>query len=355
MNRHLQNSRQRSSYSVPTTTIKLRKIFRTVGIEWVNFYYRKMKFRKRTPPFRRQVDRVALVSEIAKKNLAFAVTAGRTGTLFIQKLLALVPDTTSLHEPEPAFHRYFSRLRRDPEFAKEFLLEYKLPFIAELPTSNYVELSHVFSKGYIEPLLALGVVPNIIMVRRPPREIALSYLERYTVPARTYYGFEYLLRPDQEGVLPLPGWRRMTDYQLIFWYALEMERRQRAYGEFLGGAGGAVCDITAIEMHNTQDFLRLVDTLGMSGDDFDVAALVERHKAVASEKFNINVDRLQFFGDLDAEEEEVWQRVLAADPTLRSWVETRYVHGHGPSFLKRARRESQLPPRSVLARAGGRP
>jgi hypothetical protein len=36
----------------------------------------------------------------------------------------------------------------------------------------------------------------------------------------------------------------MTDYQLIFWYALEIERRQREYSRLVRARGGGVCDVT---------------------------------------------------------------------------------------------------------------
>ena len=74
-------------------------------------------------------------------------------------------------------------------------------------------------------MLGLGLLPSLILLRREPRLIALSNLERYAIPARTRLGLEWLLQPNDPDVLQLPAWRRMSDYQLCFWYALEMERR----------------------------------------------------------------------------------------------------------------------------------
>ena len=162
----------------------------------------------------------------------------------MRNLFSLLPSVTSEHEPAPAFHSCLRRIHRHPAFAREFLLSYKLPFIGNLHTSNYVELSHAFCKGFLEPLLELGITPNLLLLRRDPRRIALSYLERYTAPERTSYGIEFLLSPRDARLPPKPRWRSMTDYQLIFWYALEIERRQREYSRLVRARGGGVCDVT---------------------------------------------------------------------------------------------------------------
>jgi hypothetical protein len=131
------------------------RAFLPFGIEWLLYYRRHRFFISITERHRYDGDVAIPLAELREKNLVFTVTAGRTGTLFAQQLFALLPDTTSLHEPAPAFHAYLRRIKRDHDFPKDFLLHYKLPFIADLPSRNYVELSHVFCKGFLEPLLDL--------------------------------------------------------------------------------------------------------------------------------------------------------------------------------------------------------
>jgi hypothetical protein len=259
-------------------------------------------------------------------NLVFTVTAGRTGTLFVQKLCSLLPNTTSLHEPEPAFHAYLRRINDKPGFAKEFLIQYKLPFICNLSTCNYVELSHVFCKGFLEPLIELGIVPSLILLRREPRLIALSHFQRNTVPERTFYGIEFLLSPRYSRTLPLPGWQRMTDYQLNFWYTLEIERRQRDYSRLIQGVGGTVCDVTAAELGETRRFIEFAKTLRLLSPSAAASdVLLRQHVTIAGTSWNINEPPLRSYqGDIDAEEEEVWRAISATDPQLRSWVERRY-------------------------------
>jgi hypothetical protein len=45
---------------------------------------------------------------------------------------------------------------------------------------------------------------KLLLLKDNPRLIALSYLERYTVPERTFCGMEFLLGPRGSRTLPLP-------------------------------------------------------------------------------------------------------------------------------------------------------
>jgi len=264
------------------------------------------------------------LAKLRERNLVFTVTAGRTGTLFAQ-LFALLPDTTSVHEPAPTFHAYLRRIKRDHDFAKKFLLYYKLPFIAAVPSRNYVEFSHVFCKGFLEPLLELGLIPNLLLFWRPPRLIALSYFERNVVPERTFYGLQFLLSPRHRDTLPLPAWRHKRDYQLIFWYALEIELRQCEYSHLVRAAGGAVCDVTANDLRDFQRFVDIIKNLSLLSPNVHCDTLLSQHAANGAISWNQNFHPLRKYrGDLDAEEEQVWQAISVTNRQLRSSIERRY-------------------------------
>jgi hypothetical protein len=312
-------------YRIDSPEIQLRRYLRPFQLERLLLHICRRRYLAKTEGYRRDsIDRDALLAKLARKRLIFLVTAGRTGTMFLTKLLELIPDSISLHEPEPAFQRYLRQVQSDPRVADEFLLRSKLPFIADLPTRVYIETSHVVSKGFLGPLINLGLVPSLILLRRPPRKIAVSYLERYTVPGRTKYGLEFLIHPGDPGVLPLRGWRRMTDYQLCFWYALEMERRQAYYGALVRELGGAVVDIATEELSDPDRFLDLVHALGLLDVGRAGEALRRGHAGVSTIEHNKNPQRIRIAGDIAAEEEVVWEAVSRFEPALRRNIARRY-------------------------------
>ena len=304
---------------------KLRRLARPFGIERLRYHLRARRFARLEKSASLVRADARLLTKLRSKNLVFTVTAGRTGTTLLTSLLKLLPDTTALHEPEPAFEHYLRRVQRNPAAAKEFLLQYKLPAIAQYRTTNYAELSNVFAKVFLEPLLELGLTPNLVILRRHPRLIALSYMERYVIPERTVYGLEFLLGPRDPGTLPLPRWYRMTDYQLIFWYALEMERRQQAYRELRLRHGGKLFDVTVDELHDPERFLALAETLRLIQPDFDCDSLREQLPPVLRRRHNRHIFKIVSVSNLDAQEEEIWHAVSQAVPTLRSQVEGRYA------------------------------
>lgn len=288
----------------------------------LNQYRRLRRVRHLRQPLR---DRAALLAAVRQKHLVFTVTAGRTGTTYVTRLGELLPDTVSLHEPQPSYVHFLRQVQHRPQLAYHFLLEYKLPFIAAAPASRYLETSHLFGKGFLEPLLELGLRPSVLLLRREPRAIARSLLTRRTVPGRGKLGYKYLLHPGDPGVLPLPGWRARSDYQLCFWYALEMERRQRVYGDLLRSAGCALVDATAEELHDPQRFLDAVGTLGLLDAQLDREALLQRHAEVSGRLYNYNRRPPAVVAAPDLAEEAVWSAVAPAAPWLRELVESRYA------------------------------
>lgn len=270
-------------------------------------------------------DSDALLAALHRRELVFTITAGRTGTTYLTRLCELLPDTCSVHEPQPSYVHFLRQVQRRPALATTFLLEYKLPSIAATTESRYVETSHLFAKGFLDPLLALGLLPGIVLLRRHPRDIARSLLTRRTVPGRGKLGFKYLVHPGDPGVLPLPDWTAYSDYQLCFWYALEMERRQRVYGERLAALGANVVDVTAEELHDPACFLAFAEQLRLLDPHTDRAGLVRRHAQVSAKLYNANRRAEAIVRDLDAEEAAVWAAVEPAAPWLADEVARRYA------------------------------
>jgi len=267
---------------------------------------------------------MSLIEAARKKRPVFTVSAGRSGTKFLAKLLGLFPDTAAHHEPSPSFVHAMRHAQSNPEAALAFVRDHKLGAIARTPEARYVETSHLFGKGFAEAFIRLGVVPDVVILRRHPREIALSLLRMNSVPARTGLGVRYLLQPDDPGVLPFPGWTHATNYQLCFWYALEMERRQDHYAGVFRTLGTNVVESQLADLLDFESFRTLAGGLGFlttAERDLD-----RRYAEIAAVKHN-STGRGPVQGadqDLDAAEAFVWDRTFFYDALLFDRVMPRY-------------------------------
>jgi len=266
-----------------------------------------------------------ILEKIQAKKCVFTITAGRTGTNYLQKLFALFPDTLSLHEGVPDFVTALRRAQQNPDIAYSFCLQHKLPFIAAVKEKRYVETSHLFCKGFAECFLKCGIVPHIIILRRPPRQIAVSNLGLSTIPARSAHGFMYLLSPEDPHVLPLPQWQYLNDYQLCFWYSLEIERRQWYYSDLFRTFGAVVVETTLSELLDFRKFVQVASQLGFPAAVND-KCLEDSFRKLSGVKHNerrknpITATPEEFA----AAEEEVWDRIYYYDPLLRKRIEQQY-------------------------------
>lgn len=186
-----------------------------------------------------------------KKRLIFTITSGRSGTKYLSRLCGIIPETTVLHEPEPSFQKYLSYAKsNDWGELKKYWTEKKIPFIKNQFGNNYIETNHVFAKGFIEPLLELKIIPDIILLKRNASEIARSIYRLNTIPEITKKGKMYLISPKNPNFLPLNDYdiNRFHPYQLCYWYALETHFRQTYYMNYISSLGGKCITINFEEL-----------------------------------------------------------------------------------------------------------
>lgn len=245
------------------------------------------------------------------KKLIFTVCTGRCGTQLLSERLAEVPGVTSLHEPEPNFVDILPRVKEDPSAAARFWKEMKLPSISRTPHPVYAETSHLFCKGFLEGLLELGIVPDIILLSRPHRAVASSLQRLGCIPARNALGREWLLGPEDREVLQLPGWSELNDYQLCYWYCLEIERRQAEVEMKITALGGRVVRITLNQIRFSSGMLILIERLGLKKPPFFTRL---RWSLTSSKKVNAKTwaaSKVIPSEILDQQEEEVRRRIVS--------------------------------------------
>lgn len=200
--------------------------------------------------------------------IILTVTQGRTGTKFLSHVLGHYPGVASFHEPEPNFAGLIQACQDQPMIAEEFLRKEKIPAMSRYGRfSVYAEISHLWCKGPLQAWLrmALEPVPDLVILDRPLREVALSMLRLGTIPGRTRSGLTWYLNPwHTRNELRWEGSCEWSDYQCCYAYCLEVEERKRRLSEETRSAGGTVWRTTVEEISTLGGFFRLRRSLSLS-------------------------------------------------------------------------------------------
>ncbi len=256
------------------------------------------------------------------KNIIFCLSPGRAGTNLLTNLLSLARDTCALHEPSPTFRKYVETVRECAEETEKFVANVKIPDILVRTNSNYVETSHLFGKGPFEAFIKLGLPFRMMILNRNPRDVARSHWRINDIPYRTKKKQMYLLSPDKSGVVPPKGWRKMSDYQLCFWYCLEVERRKPIYSRICKENGRPVVETSLRDCLSYSKFRLVTDALGLQLPE-DAEA---KHAEMTAEKVNRKAKYLPklMLRSLDDQEREVWEALGEEGKALEAQVAERY-------------------------------
>lgn len=224
-----------------------------------------------------------LQEQLSTKQLVFCVSPGRCGTKYLTHVLnsGCVPGLRAEHEPSPAFRSVLRLVQTDFAVGTRFWQNTKLPAIAKMDCSIYVETSHLFCEGFVEPLLELGVHPDIVAIHRPPREVALSMWKRRTFPGDGIMRFYHVEPSDPDVLLPIKSdYHQLGGYELCFWFALEMEARLRKYVKLFKELNVRVAETTTANLVTETGFIDVITTLGFA--DFDLQRYHTRCKDVVN-------------------------------------------------------------------------
>jgi len=256
------------------------------------------------------------------KNIIMCLSPGRSGTQLLTRLMGIARDTVAVHEPEPTFRAVTEAVRESSDETLRFVRDIKLPDILARAAPNYVETSHLFGKGPFEAFVALGVPFRLIVLNRDPRPVAKSHWRIKAIPGRSRKKQQYLLHPQQDNVMRLRGWEKMTDYQLCYWYCLEMERRKENYSRICRACN---IPVTQISLPELMDFARFGKLCGELGLDLSSTART-LHETLAIAKCNAKRRYLPKFTlkPLARQEAEVWSALGEEGARLYPDVAARY-------------------------------
>jgi hypothetical protein len=252
-----------------------------------------------------------LLQQIRSKRLIFTVTTGRSGTAYLTAVLSYMKNVTAVHEPAPEYVEVLREVQANKKAAADFVIGQKLPVIAQENSPIYVETSHLICKGFLESFLDLGLLPDLIIHRRPMREVSLSLLQMGTIPGRTEKALRFYLHPTDPGVLALPGWQKLTDYQLCYWYCLEIERRALHYSALFHNKGARVVETTLPGLKTLQGLDHILADLDLQ---LRFPAFLHRLRFQRNSRFKVNESQVTkkvvaIPGNLDEQEAEVSEMV----------------------------------------------
>jgi hypothetical protein len=196
------------------------------------------------------------------KTITLMLSAGRSGTNKLATMMSTVPDVYAEHEGDPGFHTVRVANLEDPSVGKAFVKN-KIELFNSKPQTHCVHTGHMVGEGFIEHFLDEGITPNIIVLRRPMREVALSMFNLKWIPGRHELIRGWYSGPDEPNVLPYNGWESAHNYQLCYWWCLDTERRIRHYTPILKEAGCKIYETTLDQMLDLTQFNKLLSFFGM--------------------------------------------------------------------------------------------
>lgn len=199
--------------------------------------------------------------------LIFTVTTGRSGTKSLQQSLVSHPDVCAVHEGRPLLTMEILRKLPRATILKWFT-ENKLPVYAATDRPIYLETSHLYCKGFLEILVELlGYWPDLIILCRKSRDVALSMFRLMDIPGVSLTGRKYYLAPsDSWTITTLPNdfVERAHPYQLCYWYTLEIGARMNYY---IKTATGRIYVIHAEDIANELEFRCMLRHLDIFTED----------------------------------------------------------------------------------------
>lgn len=287
----------------------MRNTLRAISYH-LGFYVQKA--RGLTPSARQHAQSV-----FSNKSLIFCVTNGRSGTKALAALFRRLPHVHACHEDKPSFHLLMRWVQQNPTLAEDFWLHTKLPEIGKSPKPIFLDTSHVFAKGFIEPLLAIGGRPKMVFLKREPRLIAKSMMALGDIPGRSRRALKWYLAPDDPVFLHLEDAGRLSDYQLCYWHALETEARQEHYRKLCQARNLHFAEAEIQTLNDLAAFEKLCAELAINLTDNDRVNLQEQIGCTINSRTTEKKSAAAFPVDYEKAEAEVRQLISPTQPSLK--------------------------------------
>lgn len=200
------------------------------------------------------------------KQLYLSLAPGRCGTTKLAQILSLVPGMFAEHEADGPDSCCW--VRQSSLDVQRTYIKRRLEFYNSLPYDHVANTTHMIGEGFYEHFVDLGIVPNIITMRRNPREVALSMWKLNWIPFRNRTFSPWYMGPDEPDTLPFPNYEKAHSYQLCYWWCCDTERRALKYTPWLKSLGAKVWETTLPQILDLTHINSMLDYFDLAHIDF---------------------------------------------------------------------------------------
>jgi hypothetical protein len=200
-----------------------------------------------------------LREKLRGKRLIFCANTGRCGSKWLAEAMRCVPSVVSYWETEPNFAHELRAAQSDTERVRGWWLKRKLPHVLGHIQPVYFETGHYLTAGALHALYELGVSFDVVVLLRDVREVALSFWRRDSIPLRKR---DKVWPSDPSVFMPIK-YDDLTDYQLVYWWVLEMRARMWDLAGKVSDNGGKAVATNLYDVVEWDGFRSLVGKLGL--------------------------------------------------------------------------------------------
>jgi hypothetical protein len=192
-------------------------------------------------------------------NFIPVLSAGRSGTHKLYKLLDGMDKLYAEHEGDPGFHT----VRKSDDSVKEKFVSDKITFYESTGKQNVLHTGHILSLGFLETVEKSVFIKDCIVLYRPWREIATSMFVLDWIPYKQKIITPWYCGPDEADVLQYDGYETAHPYQLCYWWCMESDRRIKQQTQDLENKGCTIHHYTIKDLLQLDTMNELLGKLGL--------------------------------------------------------------------------------------------
>lgn len=191
------------------------------------------------------------------------LTPGRSGSTFLYYAFSQIPNVIayeSYYACTDNVEQCFSSIYGKSLAEKNQFIKSKIDFIENMNCKHYVDtVSLICQDNNLELFIDNGYKPDVITLRRDPRDVALSWYNLGWDPTKSPLTS---VNPSDKDAIKITL-QNAHDYQYCLWYCFEIERLTRQYKSKLKSWGVRHYETSLSNIVDKDKFNTMLDFFGM--------------------------------------------------------------------------------------------